>query len=218
MERQKIMKSHYLAAFAIATLVFVGGILIGNFFSQEKLNKINQLEQDIKMDTMGTELQYMLLSENPCTGFDYATFSKELFNMGARLEYMESQLGVNDPRVLELKEYYMLLEIRHWLFLKKVSEECNYGYDLILYFYSNKGDCTDCDKQAYVLNYLHNKYLMNIYSFDVNIDNPLTYTLKSMYNLTSVPSLVINGEPISGFVKADEIERIIGTKEIKSQD
>ncbi|MFO8015528.1 MAG: hypothetical protein R6U32_00330 [Candidatus Woesearchaeota archaeon] len=210
MERQRIKRSHYLAAFAIATLVFVGGILLGNYFSQEKLEIIDNMEQEIRMDTMGSELQYMLLAEEPCSAFDYTDFSRELFNIGTRLERMESQLGVDDPRVLELKEYYMLLEVRHWLLMNKAKEECGGDYHLILYFYSNEGDCDKCKKQGYVLNYLHNKYKsVNIYSFDHNIENPSVETLKAIYNIESAPALVVGGRTYNRFVKADEIEGLL---------
>lgn len=210
MKRQEIIKSNYIAAFAIATLVFILGIFIGNFFNQEKLDSIDEIEQDIKMDTMGAELQYLLFSENPCSTSDYVGLNGELFKIGTRLESMESELGVNDPRVLELKEYYMLLEIRHWLFLKKVKEQCNKDYEHILYFYSNLGDCRDCKKQGYVLDYLHNKYpKINIYPFDFNINNPLIATLKSIYNITSTPSSVIRGETFNRYMELDEIEKLL---------
>lgn len=215
MKRQEIRKSNYIAAFAIATLVFILGISLGNFFSQEKLNRIDKIEQDIKMDAMGAELQYMLFSENPCSTFDYISLNEELFKMGTRLESMESELGVDDPRVLELKEYYVLLEIRHWLFLKKVKEQCNRDYEFILYFYSNLGDCDNCKKQGYVFDYLHSKYQkINIYSFDFNINNPLITTLKSVYNITTTPSSVIYGETYNRYIELDEIENLLRLRNI----
>ncbi|MCX8146861.1 MAG: hypothetical protein N3D84_00115 [Candidatus Woesearchaeota archaeon] len=210
MQSQKIYISRYIAAFAITTLIFIIGIYLGNYFSSAKLSTLTKLEQDIKMDVMGLEIQYLLLSENPCLSVNYTKASEELYNIGTRLEFMESQLGKNDERVLELKEFYHLLELRNWLFLKKAKEECGFDYDLIIYFYSNKGDCDDCAEQGNVLGYIHNKYKdINIFSFDYNIENPAIETLKFIYNVDSVPTVIINGETYKGFKKANEIEELL---------
>jgi hypothetical protein len=134
--------------------------------------------------------------------------TSELYQIGARLDFMESEMGQDNRQVLGLKEYYHLLEIRHWLFLKKAKEECNRDYNLILYFYSNKGDCPKCQDQGNVLTYLHRKYpRLNIYSFDVNIDNPALKTIKSLYDIKGTPPiLVINDQTYSGFMTSVEIE------------
>lgn len=210
MNRRRLRPSAYIAAFALTTLIFIAGILLGSHFSAEKLNDINVLAQELQMNTMGTELQYEILLQNPCDLIESSQLTEELFSIGERLGYMESSLGSKDLNVLNLKEYYHLLEIRHWLFVKKTIEECGLEKNTILYFYSNAGDCNKCEEQGNVLVYMHRKYPeLNIYSFDINIDNPALNTVKDMFSVAETPSLVIDGETYIGFMDAAALKEVI---------
>lgn len=213
MDRQKIIVSRYIAAFAISTLVFAIGIMIGNYLNSEKISKLHDIEGEIRVDTLGTEIQYALLSDNPCSAVDYSELSYELFQIGTRLDFMEKQMGKKDKDVLNLKEYYSLLEIRHWLFLKKAKEDCGFNSNWVIYFYSNQEDCERCSEEGQILNYVHDRYNgTNIYSFDYNIENPAIKTLKFLYNVTTVPTTIINGVAFSGFKSLDEIKSELDQK------
>lgn len=211
MERRYIRKSKYIAALAVTAFIFLLIITANNYFDQIRMNRINSIYQEVRLDTLGAELQYELISENPCVALDYAPFTNELYELGEKLTFMEEQLGKNNQQVLELKEYYSLLEIRHWLFIKKSMQECNDHGNLILYFYSNKGDCNKCEDQGYVLNYIHEKYPnTHIYSFDSNLDNSALQTLKKTYEINeTLPSMIINDKVYTGFKDREEIEAII---------
>ncbi|MBU0461492.1 MAG: thioredoxin family protein [Nanoarchaeota archaeon] len=208
MKRRRADINKYLASFAIATLIFILGITLGHYFSSQKLDRIDELASELQLNTMGTELQFLLISERPCDFLNSSEMTEELYQIGARLDFMESEMGQTNTQVLGLKEYYHMLEIRHWLFLKKSREQCSQDYDLILYFYSNKGDCPRCQDQGNVLTYLHRKYpRLNIYSFDINIDNPALRTIRSLYAVEGEPPiLVIDDETHIGFMTSSEIE------------
>ena len=202
-------KSNYLAAFALTLLVFGAGILLGNHFSSSKLNQIEGLQQELNAQTLGAELQTLLLTEFPCSSFN-STLTEELFDVGSKLDYMEGRLGKTNKEVLTLKEYYSLLEIRHWLLLKLAKDRCGTEYNLVLYFYSNLGNCDVCEQQGYVLSTLHKKYPhLNIYSFDATIRNPALQTVKTIFGIRSVPTLVINGQVLTGFKNKNEIENLL---------
>jgi glutaredoxin len=210
MDRRKIHRTKYLAVFATTTLIFLIGLLVGNQITNIKLEKINDLEQDLKVDTMAVELQYLLLAEDPCSYINSTLLTEELYNIGSRLDYMENQMGNKNPSVLHIKEYYSLLELRHWLYMRKVNNECGVEYPLLLYFYSNLGDCPSCQEQGYVLNYLHRKYpSLNIYSFDINIENTALDTIKKIYKVESTPAIVINDDAYFGFKDRDELEKLL---------
>lgn len=217
MERRELQKTRYLAAFAITTLIFVIGILIGNYFGGEKLENINDLEEGLKLDTLGVEVQYLLLTdlllgENLCENIEATPLTEELYKISGRLAFMENELGTENEDVLRLKEYYSLLEIRHWLYLKKANEECDLDKEFILYFYSNKGDCNSCEKQGAVLTYIHKKYPdVNIYSFDINIENVALETIKKIYGLKKeTPILIMKNTPNYGFKDINGIEELLG--------
>jgi hypothetical protein len=81
----------------------------------------------------------------------------------------------------------------------------------ILYFYSNKGDCVDCQKQGYVLTALAQAYpQLRTYAFDYNLDVAALKTLVSIDNVENKPpALVINGKAYYGFHSVDDIEKIL---------
>lgn len=207
MKRRKFQTSKYLAAFAITTLIFVFGVLAGNMVSEKKLVSITDLQQDIQIKTAGTELQYLLLAEHPCESVNSSTLTSQLFEIGSKLDFMEGQLGKKNKDVLSLKEYYSLLEIKHWLLTRKADQVCKQDNNWVLYFYSNLGDCGDCEQQGVVLSTLHKKFgNINIYSFDFNIDNPAIDAIKEIYKVTSVPTIVINNKAYPGFKDKEGVE------------
>jgi len=208
-----IAKTKYLAVFATTTLIFLIGILIGNQVTNAKVSKLDNIEQELRVDTMAIELQYLLLSEDPCKAPESTLLSEQLYQLGSRLRYMEDKYGADNPSVVRLKEYYSLLEIRHWLFLKKTKKECNKDYTFILYFYSKeKENCPTCEEQGYVLTYLRENYpLVKVYSFDFGISNAALDTIKELYikEESELPIIIINNDVYYGFKDKGAIEKLI---------
>ena len=95
--------------------------------------------------------------------------------------------------------------------VKKINEECGEEEDIIIYFYSNLGDCGTCDLQGNVLTYLLNsRNKLSVYAFDVNIDNTALNILKKRFNITTVPTLIVNNEKYEGYIKLRELEKMLG--------
>ena len=109
-------RNKYVAAFAIATLMFVVGLLVGACFMNQKITKIAEAEENMKIDLASVELQDMLLRQEPCAPI--SAFEEKLSETESRISYLESQLGKKDKSVLELKKYYSLLELKHYLLMK----------------------------------------------------------------------------------------------------
>lgn len=203
-------KSRYFFVFAATTLIFLIGLIIGAKTADTKLSKLGDLEQDMRIDTMAVEIEYLIVSEEPCKWINSTPLTDDLYQIGSKLDYMENQLGKSNRDVIRLKEYYSLLEIRHWLFMQKTNEQCKSNRTLILYFYSNYKDCDKCEEQGFVLNYLHKKYpAMSIYSFDINIGNSAINAIKRKYGIKTAPSLIINDIAYEGFKASDEIDALL---------
>ena len=208
--RRDIPKSKFLAAFFITAFIFLLVIMANNYFNEAKLNQLNALYNNLRIDALNAEVQYEIISENPCVALNFDPISQELFKLGEKLTSMEESLGKKNAQVLDLKKYYSILEIRQYLFVKKSSKQCNKDATPILFFYSNNEDCPECESQGFVLNYIRNSVPgAYIYSFDVNLDSSPIKALKLSYNVTSVPSIVINEKAYPGFKDSDEIIKII---------
>jgi hypothetical protein len=125
----------------------------------------------------------------------------------AKLEVYEKYSEVQ-PEYVKLKRDYTLLSIRAWLLSLSVKEKC--GEDIVpaLYFYSK--DCDTCIEQSYVLDELK-KENPNFSAFivDYNLDEPIVRIIIRTYNVTEVPSFIINDKLYSGFQSLDQMRRII---------
>lgn len=210
MVERKLSKKRYLLAFVFSAAIFSIGLLLGLLLTGSKLEFVEAYQQDFRTQSMTFDIQDDLLKENICD-FEISEFDKEFNTLTEQVSVMEEQVGKNDPEVLRMKEYYSLLEIKHWMFMKQLKEECGRDYNFILYFYSNdEKECPDCQMQGYLLDYINQKFdNVFIYSFDTNIQNSALGLLKEKYKVNGM-TVVINDQVNYGLIDKEQIESILG--------
>ncbi len=199
----------YIFAFVITALIFGTAIVVSRSFSNRKLAEVRDIENRLALEILASETQFSLLEETQCKDVGKTFLAKELGSLSERLAYTETQSGFDSAEVENLKRYYSLLQIKDYILLKRITEKCGTKPTFILYFYSNQGDCEECERTGYVLTALHEKYPdMRIYSFDFNLDLEAIRTLVSIYNIeNNLPALVINNDPYYGFRTVEELEK-----------
>jgi len=204
---RKISKTRYFSTFTFVTLVFLIGIIIGQTITELRFSEFQERERDMRTYILSLDLQSELISKKICD-VDIFSLTKDKIRLGQELDYLEHKFGKKDPKLLPLKKEYTLLSIRQWLLVKRAKEECEKNWNIILYFYSNEKNASTCESQGYVLDYLYSKHSdsLVIYAFDFDLDTPALNTLKSIYGIKQVPSLVINEKLYEGFQGRDEIE------------
>lgn len=181
-----------------------------NYLNRARVNELSSIEDQIAIDTLSLDTQFSLLEAAPCDSVaSSTTLIGKLADLGSRLSYAESQLGADDQQVVRLKQQYSLLEIRDYLITRKLAEACGTKPVTVLYFYSNEGDCPDCDRAGYALSYLHDTYpSLRVYSFDYNIDLGAMQTFIALNKIRdSLPAFVINGKKIYGFTSLADLEK-----------
>ena len=200
--------ARYFIALIITVAIFIIVIFIVRSANQRKLSSIQDLQDKISIDLLSSETQFSLLSTAGCTDDGNSILTPEIGEMGDRLSYMENQLGTTNSDVIGLKEYYSLLEIKDYLLTNELASKCHTKTVTLVYFYSNK-ECTDCDKQGYVLTALRQEYpSLRVYSFDADLDLSAIATLQTISKVPStLPSIVINGHVYSGFQTLDQIQK-----------
>jgi len=201
----------YIFAFLITAAIFATAIYVSNFFNKKKLDDIRTVENRLSLNILSGETQTALLQETSCKDVNSTFLSHELGDLGDKLSYAASQNGPNNAEVLSLKQYYSLLEIKDYLLMKYISAKCGVYPAFILYFYSDKERCSDCEKTGYVLDALHEKYPnLRIYSFDYYSSEPAVKTLESIYHVgENLPALIINTDPYYGFRSLDTLESTV---------
>jgi len=211
---KKINKTRYLAVFSIVTFIFLGGVILGQIISENKVSEIVKTQKELRTYLLSLDLQTVLASEYICD-IDIFELTEEKTNLGQEIEFLEEKLGKDNSDIIGLKQEYSLLSIRQWLLLERAKKECNKKLITIIFFYSNKENASISESQGYILDYLYKekypKHLV-IYALDVNIDDPALNTLKTIYGVTRAPSVVIDGKLYDGFIEKDELESIINEK------
>lgn len=192
------------------TVVIVGTVIYAvGYLNRERIAELNAIEDQLSIDTLSLDTQFSLLESAPCGSVASSTdLTGELSDLGDRLSYAESQLGSDDAQVIRLKEQYSLLEIRDYLVTKQLASACNTKPVTVLYFYSNGGDCADCDRAGTALSYLRQNYpQLRVYSFDYNLNLGALKTLISVQKVApQLPAFIIQGSPSYGFTNLDDLE------------
>jgi len=211
-KERKIDWMKITASLALAILIFASGLYLGSLITKSKVNDILNMEQEARLELETMAVEGLLLEENPC--LNPALLSGKLNDLGVKLTYLEAQYKKNDPRILELKKPYTLLEVRHYLSMKRMIEECSYNYTLILFFYSNTPEnIGESEKQGFVLDYLGQKFdNIKIYSFDSDLDLDIITLLKQINSITIAPSTVIDEKVYAGYHDKEELEKILRKK------
>jgi hypothetical protein len=206
----RISVTKYVVAFFITAFVFGGAIVLSNYFNNRRVAEIKSIQDRIAVDILSSETQFDLLTESSCKSLDESVLSQELNSLSSRLSYMEETLGTDDIQVQEIKRYYSLLQIKDFLLMQRLAEKCKIQPISILYFYSNKGECTDCTKVGYVLTYMREEYpRLRVYAFDYNMEDSAIKTLQSIYKLNgTLPALVIDDKAYYGFKSVEDILEI----------
>src|SRR4051812_7028949 len=100
----------------IATLaIFLTGIIFSSYFTRQKTEELKTAEDKIAINILSLETQYDLLKESSCGTFSRESLRQELETLASKLQFLEDQVGVDNPEVFRLKRYYSLLEIKDYL-------------------------------------------------------------------------------------------------------
>jgi len=215
--KREINIHKYIAVTALTALIFILGILLGNYLANTRLSSMEKTQTDLTMQISGLELKEKLTSSMDVCNLTWSELLEEKVDMGKKVERLETRFGKENENVLRQKEIYELIEIRTWLILKEAREKCHDGkINLILYFYTNKendekGSWRQCEDQGYVLDAVYQRYPQNIstFTFDINIQNPAVDTLLQIYNINKVPALIVNGEVYTEYKNFKSIEEIL---------
>ena len=200
------------ALIALGITVLLAGTVVYaiNYLNDARIAELGAIEDQLSIDTLSLDTQFSLLEAAPCDSTaSSTTLTSELSDLGDRLSYAENQLGKDNAQVVRLKKQYSLLEIRDYLITKQLAAACGTKPVTVLYFYSNAGDCADCDRAGYALSYLHTTYpALRVYSFDYALNLGALKTLITVAKINGpLPAFVINGVHSYGFTSLTDLEK-----------
>jgi hypothetical protein len=199
------------------TVLIIGSVIYAiSYLNQQRVAQLSTIENQLSTDTLSIETQYSLLENAPCSSFitgsstEDTSLSQEVSNLGDKLVYAEDRLGKDNQQVITLKQQYALLEIRDYLLTQRLSTTCHVSPTIVLYFYSNNGECKDtCARAGYALSYMRQTYPgLRVYSFDYNLNLAALKTLESIEKVQpNFPAFSINHKPVYGFTTLADFEK-----------
>ncbi len=203
----------YIFTFVITSAIFATAFFTSTFISDKRVADVKSIQDNIAIDILSSETQFDLLKEVSCANVSGSMLSPELSALGDKLSHAENERGANDADILYLKKYYSLLEIKDYILSKKLAAQCGQAKKpvFIIYFYSNRGDCADCEKEGFVLTRLKEMYPdLRVYSFDYNIDLAALESMKTIYRIkSSLPALVIEDKTYIGYKSIEELDQLL---------
>jgi len=189
----------FLTSLAITIVIFVAGLLLGygmdNFRTGDVLQDLKYSEVDT--ESYIVEQMFWESVDSGCGDVDLriASVSKDLTKLGQLLSSYESKSLFSEEEFKYITRKYFIQEIKSYTMFRQLQEECNLNQDVILYFYDPQQQ--ESASQGYVLdsvvNSMNNSVI--VYSINANFEGEnVIDTVKSYYNITMTPTLIVNGE------------------------
>lgn len=187
-------RKRFILAFLIGTFIFL--IVFGITYSLSYLEyqRISQMNQEVSYEIFKDKLEVSFFDKTLCPLNSFKKISEDLRFQGSIIGILEEKFGKTDERVLFRKKFYTLVELEHFEFVKQINKDCNKKIPTILFFYSNeKSDLEKSEEVGRILDTVSNKNPgIMVYSFDVNLDDDLIRELKTHYNISYAPTILVN--------------------------
>ncbi len=203
----------YIIVFIITGCIFAFTFWLSNQLSISKVREVRDLEDQIALNVLSTETRYSLLQNSSCSHLSTNNtndigLNAELTDITHRVKFMAGQLGYDDPKVVSLKKYYTLLQIKDYLLTKELYNRCGTHIVSILYLYQES--CEECVKQSIILDELSKRYPeIRVYWIDKDLQTPALDTLISILRIQKTPSIVIKDKVYDSLQTIADIESYI---------
>lgn len=218
MLKRKISKEKYIIAAIITAAIFFMGFFLGLVVENKRVDAMTELYQEHTVAFSSSQMQYEYLNEltsNETCETIFQTYYRSLEDLDKtqrRVEDYSRNEKINHKQFDLLKREYLLSEIKFWLLAKKIKDRCGSNMVPLLNFHAPARDCPDCDEQSFVLNYLKKKFGQKLLIFSFNLEDvnePMVDILSLSYNVTEVPTLVVDDTKFEGFTTRDKLEPAI---------
>jgi len=109
-----------------------------------------------------------------------------------------------------LKRQFLLANIQLWQVSQMEKQYCAANHTDVLYIYSSNPSCQECQVQGKMLDSVR-AACPNVRTFVMDADEGMATLdiIKIKYNITSAPSLVIDGRTYGKVLREDEIRKLV---------
>jgi|TARA_Y100000034_G_scaffold53032_1_gene65122 hypothetical protein len=193
MEKRPLYIKRIILSIIIATILFIGGFFISFVFSYFSSQSVISNQNDLYYELLSVDVENRLNSIT-CGDFEISKLSNELDKMGGAIQILEKRWGKQHPEVLSQKKSYLVLQMQHFLLIKRYSDNCNIDMNSVLFFYSNvEPFLGDAERVGYIVtSYKNQGKDVQVYSVDYDLDSELAKILRDIYDVNFPNTLIIN--------------------------
>lgn len=199
----------------ITIIIFGAGLLIGFYLDNFRTDEVYDELRGYELSTESYLVEQSFwdtFGMNDCSVAEKRlnVISTELAELGMYLNSYEQKSIFNEQEFQYLAQRYFLLEIKGYILFTKLKEQCNIENDVILYFYGP--DDSDSELQGYVLDslVLQSNGTLDVFSINKDFEGDLAIeSVLIYYNITTAPTMVINGEIREGYTSYSVLKDLI---------
>ena len=191
-------------ALILSLVIFLFGFLLGNYIASERIEKFKESQEMMLYNIIGLDVREKM-ADDACN-ISEEDLWKEKVELGRMLTALEKRKGKNNKEVLRTKEIYEIIEIKLIMFLEEMKKKCGKDFITILFFYSNSPEFLSASEdQGLILSTITYQYKKEknkdiyVFAFSLESQNPASRFLRTKYNISRAPSLVIEGMLFEGF-------------------
>src|SRR5574341_763489 len=201
-ERKNIL----LRSLLLTILIFAIGILLNHVFDAFRISIIEDVMISHEIDSEAYRIERFFTET--FGGEKCEIMVARISDLKAEVRKVGEDLGSysrcsffrrTDYDYLKLK--YFLLELIFFSLIQKLNKECNKPYLPIVFFYEIDQDASE--RQGFILQDLSKDYEQQLIILTLDKDykdEPLVKLLAESYNVTSAPTIIVDGTAYTGLV------------------
>lgn len=214
MVKEKISWKIYVTAGIITVFVFSLGVGIGYMISNQKYDVMSYDFENLRIQQRDIETELLLI--NSLGTQSCGTLKYEIEKTAVQSAELGEKVSLYDTEIIKRPEFYVLKRdyiinlIQFWSYWELFKNNCNSSVNTILYFYSIN-NCQNCQAQGFVLSFFKEQHPNDIMVFALDKDEELfsLNLIKSVYNVTVSPTLIINNQKYEGLVDINQLNDLL---------
>lgn len=213
-----LIQKSMLRAATVTLVVLLIGFLVGMQLDDMRTSYVEDRisEASVNTQTIMAVQNYLQSSENYCqlVREEIPDLGENNAEIGTSLQQFSSKGVSNKERYKVLRRKYYVSQLRLYNMINSYRDKCDNEMDSILFFFD--GDIPSQRQGAVLTEYRQEvDNSTNIFSFNLNVEkSQVLDVLKSDYNVTDGPTIVINGNQTHrDYVPLKQLKQIMNSGE-----
>lgn len=213
-----LIQKSMLRAAAVTVVILLIGFLVGMQLDDMRTSYVDERisETSVNTQTIVSVQNYLESSENYCqlVREEIPDIGENNAEIGTSLQQFSSKGVSNTGRYKDLRRKYYVSQLRLYNMINSYRDQCDNEMDSILFFFD--ADIPSQRQGAVLTEYSQEvDNSTNIFSFNLDVDkSQVLDVLKSDYNVTDGPTIVINGnQTYRGYVPLKQLKQVMNSRE-----